>query len=87
MVEGAGNTNFFRPGISMQGSEVGNNPNDKASGEEYFAQEGQEEENENEFRHSEFVDRSAQLRATLTSLASLNAASVINKKNKNKPLR
>ena len=84
MVEGAGNSNFYRPNITMQGSEVGNNPNEKNSSEEYFAQDQKEEDDEKEFRKSEFVDRSAQLRATLSSLASLNAASVINMKNKGK---
>jgi hypothetical protein len=36
--------------------------------------------NENEFKESEFVDRSAQLRASLNSLAMINVAGIIKKK-------
>lgn len=43
-------------------------------GGEYFAQEDSEEEEK--FNKSEFVDRSAQLRGSLDSLALLNAANV-----------
>ena len=43
-------------------------------GGEYFAQEDTEEEEK--FNNNEFVDRSAQLRGSLDSLAILNAANV-----------
>lgn len=45
-------------------------------GGEYFAQE-QTEQEENEKNDSPYVDRSAQLRATLNSLAMMNVAGVI----------
>ncbi len=83
MTEGISLSSLNRPAINMNNTEVGNNPNDKASGEEYFDRRGQQQENE-EFRQSSFVDRSAQLRATLNSLAALNAASVVLAKNKYK---
>ncbi len=87
MTEGMSLSNINRPAINMNNTEVGNNPNDKASGEEYFDRRGQQQEQE-EFRQSPFVDRSAQLRATLNSLAALNAASVVKAKDKykNKPI-
>ncbi len=47
-------------------------------GTEYYAQgQNEEEQNQNEFP---FVDRSAQLRATLNSLAMMNVANVLNMK-------
>ena len=76
MTEGMSLSQLSRPAINMNNTEVGNNPNDKASGEEYFDRRGQQQEQE-EFRQSPFVDRSAQLRATLNSLAALNAANVV----------
>ncbi len=42
-------------------------------GGEYFAQEGSEEEN---FKKNEFVDRSAQLKGSLDSLAMINVANI-----------
>jgi len=88
MTEGMSLSNLNRPAINMNNTEVGHNPNDKASGEEYFDRRGQQQEQE-EFRQSPFVDRSAQLRATLNSLAALNAASVVKAKDKykNNPLK
>ena len=54
---------------------------DRASqGTEYAAPGQGEDENENGYRNEPFVDRSAQLRATLNSLAMMNVASVINSK-------
>jgi len=47
-------------------------------GSEYF-QQGQEEEEQNP-KEAPFVDRSAQLRATLNSLAMMNVANVLNEK-------
>ena len=81
MTEGMSLSNLNRPVINMNNTEVGNNPNDKASGEEYFDRRGQQQETE-EFQQSPFVDRSAQLRATLNSLAALNAANVVKAKDK-----
>ena len=54
---------------------------DRASqGTEYAAPNQGDEENEGGYRREPFVDRSAQLRATLNSLAMMNVASVINSK-------
>lgn len=88
MTEGMSLSNLNRPAINMNNTEVANNPNDKASGEEYFDRRGQQQEQE-DFRQSPFVDRSAQLRATLNSLAALNAASVVKAKDKyrNNPIK
>ena len=83
MTEGMSLSQINRPTINMDNTSVGNNPNDKASGEEYFDRRGQQQQEE-EFQQSSFVDRSAQLRATLNSLAALNAASVVKAKDKYK---
>lgn len=50
------------------------NQDDKMDGNEYFAQDNSEEETQDS---SKFVDRSAQLRATLNSLAMMNVANVL----------
>ncbi|MCQ2958014.1 MAG: hypothetical protein MJ180_03820 [Candidatus Gastranaerophilales bacterium] len=83
MSEGMSLSQINRPTINMDNTNVANNPNDKASGEEYFDRRGQNQ-NEEEFQQSSFVDRSAQLRATLNSLAALNAANVVKAKDKYK---
>ncbi len=83
MTEGMSLSQLNRPTINMDNTNVGNNPNDKASGEEYFDRRGQHQDEE-EFQQSPFVDRSAQLRATLNSLAALNAANVVKAKDKYK---
>lgn len=83
MTEGISLSQLNRPSINMNNAEVGNNPNDKASSEEYFDRRGQQQEQE-EFSQSPFADRSSQLRATMNSLAALNAASVIKAKDKYK---
>ena len=83
MTEGISLSQLSRPSINMNNSEVGNNPNDKASGEEYFDRRGQQQEQE-DFQQYQFIDRSAQLRATMNSLAALNAASIIKSTNKYK---
>ncbi len=87
MTEGMSLSNINRPAINMNNTEVANNPNDKPSGEEYFDRRRPQQEQE-DFRQSPFVDRSAQLRATLNSLAALNAANVVKAKDKykNKPV-
>ncbi len=50
-------------------------------GTEYFATHKGEEE-QNQFNQAPFVDRSAQLNATLNSLAMMNVANIIKKTNK-----
>ena len=83
MSEGMSLSQINRPTINMDNTNVGNNPNDKASGEEYFDRR-QQNQDEEEMQESTFVDRSAQLRATLNSLAALNAANVVKAKDKYK---
>ena len=53
----------------------------QSPGMDYFVQEGEEEGYE-QFGSSQFVDRSAQLKATLNSLAMMNVANLINNKKK-----
>ena len=53
----------------------------QSPGMDYFVQEGGEEGYE-QFGSSQFVDRSAQLKATLNSLAMMNVANLINNKKK-----
>ena len=83
MTEGMSLSQIYRPTINMNNTEVGNNPNDKNSSEEYFDRRTPQQQQE-EFNQSPFVDRSAQLRATLNSLAALNAANVVQAKKKYK---
>ncbi|MDD3594146.1 MAG: hypothetical protein PHX18_05925 [Candidatus Gastranaerophilales bacterium] len=85
MAEGTGLNNLNRPIINMNNAEVANNPNDKNSSEEYFDRRNRGQQDENrDFNNSNFVDRSAQLRATLNSLASLNKVNIIKTKDKYK---
>ena len=81
MTEGMSLSQIYHPTINMNNTEVGNNPNDKNSSEEYFDRRRQNQQEE-EFNQSPFVDRSAQLRATLNSLAALNAANIVRAKDK-----
>lgn len=83
MTYGTSSASFFRPAVTMKTVDVGNHPNDKNSSEQYFAREQKEEET-NEFKQSEFVDKSAQLTASLNSLAMLNASKVIKVRSKKK---
>ncbi len=71
-----GNSGFNFKGGDISGT-AAKSQDDKMDGNEYFAQGDGEGE---EVRDSRYVDRSAQLRATLNSLAMMNVASVINKK-------
>ena len=66
---------------SGDASGMANKMSDEKMGQggEYFASEMQEEE-ENNFEQSPFQDRSAQLRASLDSLAMANAGSIMIKK-------
>ena len=50
----------------------------QSPGMDYFLQQGEEEDMT--FNNSQFVDRSAQLNATLNSLAMMNVANLIKKK-------
>ena len=80
-VFGAGYVSFSGDNSSATGV-----PNRKQGrGAEYYAQEETDNEEKREFRESEFIDRSAQLNASLSSLAMINA-SLIKKKPVSKPI-
>lgn len=72
---GSGSFNFKSGDIS---GTAANMQDDKMGSEEYFGQDQQEEEQQQ--AQAPFVDRSAQLRATLNSLAMMNVANVLNDK-------
>jgi len=75
---GIGGSFNFKSG-SISGT-VANLTDDKmGQGGEYMLIEGEEE---GEHQKSQFVDRSAQLRATLNSLAMMNVANVLNERKK-----
>ena len=76
-----GSFNFKSGDISGTAARTSDEKN--GQGGEYFAQ-GQEFEEDENFRQEPYVDRSAVLRASLDSLATLNAAN-INKREKIKP--
>ena len=72
---GSSSFNFKSGDIS---GTAANTQDDKMGSEEYFAQ-GQQQEEQYQ-PQMPFVDRSAQLRATLNSLAMMNVANVLNEK-------
>ena len=80
-----GGSAFVRFNQSDNASRI---PDKKRSKDENQSQESDDDQNDNKsgksLRQSEFVDRSAQLRATLNSLAMLNAANVLKDKNNHK---
>lgn len=82
MTDSAGFTRPVIPLGNVSGSQ--NNPNEKSSSEQYIPLDREIQEEEEQFKKSEFVDRSAQLRASLSSLAMINAPKVIRPK-KDKP--
>jgi len=84
MTEGMSLSQLNQPTINMNNTEVNHNPDDKNSSEEYFDRRGGNQQQQENFQQSPFVDRSAQLRATLNSLAALNAANVVQAQNKYK---
>lgn len=77
---GIGGSFNFKSG-DISGTAAKTQDDKMGQGNEYFAQQKREEEEE----HSEsekYTDRSAQLRATLNSLAMMNVANVINSRKK-----
>lgn len=76
-----GSFNFKSGDISGTAARTSDEKN--GQGGEYFAQ-GQEPEEDENFRKEPYVDRSAVLRASLDSLATLNAASIGKRKVKPK---
>ncbi len=83
MSESSSSSSLGRSGLvsfSNDDSNVLGVPNQKRQSEAGYYIEEEIDEEEETFRSSPFVDRSAQLRATLNSLALMNVGSVINKK-------
>lgn len=76
---GIGGSFNFKSG-DISGTAAKTSDEKMGQGTEYFAQDQNPEEMEN-FSSSQFVDRSAQLNATLNSLAMMNVANLL-KKNK-----
>ena len=74
---GIGGSFNFKSG-DISGTAAKSQDDRQSPGMEYFQQGGQFEE-EVDFNNSHFVDRSAQLNATLNSLAMMNVAHIINK--------
>ena len=79
---GIGGSFNFKSG-DISGTAAGTQDDKMGQGNEYYRQNKEEEESLRE-SNIQFTDRSAQLRATLNSLAMINVAGVINAKSKNK---
>ena len=75
---GIGGSFTFKSG-DISGTAAGTQDDKMGQGNEYYRQEKKEEESLKE-SNIQFTDRSAQLRATLNSLAMINVAGVINAK-------
>ena len=69
---GIGGSFNFKSG-DISGTAAKTSDDKQGQGTEYFLMQGQEED-QNQFNNSQFVDRSAQLNATLNSLAMMNVA-------------
>ncbi len=77
---GIGGSFNFKSG-DISGTAAKTQDDKMGQGGEYFAQQKREEDEENQ-DSQKYTDRSAQLRATLNSLAMMNVANVINAKKK-----
>ena len=77
---GIGGSFNFKSG-DISGTVAKTQDDKMGQGSEYFAQQRREEEEENS-ESEKYTDRSAQLRATLNSLAMMNVANVINSRKK-----
>ena len=77
---GIGGSFNFKSG-DISGTAARTQDDKMGQGGEYFAQQKREEEEENS-DSQKYTDRSAQLRATLNSLAMMNVANVINARKK-----
>lgn len=75
---GVGGAFNFKGG-DISGTAARTQDDKMGQGGEYF-QQGEQEDDQNQRPNEYFTDRSAQLRATLNSLAMMNVASVINTK-------
>lgn len=77
---GIGGSFNFKSG-DISGTAAKTQDDKMGQGGEYFAQQKREEDEENQ-DSQKYTDRSAQLRATLNSLAMMNVANVINARKK-----
>lgn len=77
---GIGGSFNFKSG-DISGTAARTQDDKMGQGNEYFAQQPREEEEEN-LESQKYTDRSAVLRATLNSLAMMNVANVINSRKK-----
>ncbi len=77
---GIGGSFNFKSG-DISGTAAKTQDDKMGQGGEYFAQQSQSDESENS-DSEKYTDRSAQLRATLNSLAMMNVANVINARKK-----
>lgn len=77
---GIGGSFNFKSG-DISGTAAKTQDDKMGQGSEYFAQQKREEDEENS-ESQKYTDRSAQLRATLNSLAMMNVANVINSRKK-----
>lgn len=77
---GIGGSFNFKSG-DISGTAAKTQDDKMGQGNEYFAQQRREEEEEN-LESQKYTDRSAVLRATLNSLAMMNVANVINARKK-----
>lgn len=77
---GIGGSFNFKSG-DISGTAAKTQDDKMGQGGEYFAQQKREDDDENQ-DSQKYTDRSAQLRATLNSLAMMNVANVINSRKK-----
>lgn len=82
---GIGGSFNFKSG-DISGTTASLKDDKQGQGNEYSPQDRESEENQNKVNSSPYVDRSAQLNATLSSLAMLNVANVLNSKRRTKDL-
>lgn len=80
---GIGGSFNFKSG-DISGTAASLQDDKQGQGNEYSPQNRESEENQNKINGSPYVDRSAQLNATLSSLAMLNVANVLNSKRRAK---
>ena len=83
---GIGGAFNFKSG-DISGTAASLQDDKQGQGNEYYAQRKGEEEAKPQMNNNPYVDRSAQLNATLSSLAMLNVANVLNTKIRAKDMK
>ena len=83
---GIGGAFNFKSG-DISGTAASLQDDKQGQGNEYYAQRKGEEESKPQMNNNPYVDRSAQLNATLSSLAMLNVANVLNTKIRAKDMK